>query len=200
MDVEKELRALRLFLEAEARLWEYSYAQKIVNEPSGFNLSWDQDEGLSSTRSGPEGESIDAYVLTLRLFIQNNERVSIGNTTKNVEALFAKGIITKEQHDAWMEAREHLNKFLDSDTYLSVNKTPLSNRHVLDTVVYGGYAHYDERKRRELDSWKKIPSLFDMVMNEFVNITGRMNYWLHGMRGLVEEVVAEIERRQSSAR
>jgi hypothetical protein len=67
----------------------------------------------------------------------------------------------------------------------------------METIVYGGYAHANTQKKKEFDSWKMMPLMFDTIMNEFVNITGRMNYWLHDARKLVEEMVAEVERRQA---
>jgi hypothetical protein len=78
-----------------------------------------------------------------------------------------------------------------------VNREQLTNWHIVETVVYGGYAHANAQKKREFDSWKKMPMAFDMIMNEFVNVTGRMSYWLHEVRKLVEEMVAEVERRQA---
>src|SRR4051812_44639494 len=92
-----ELRALRLFLEKEEKLWEFSYSQDIVNKPSGFTLNYDPDTGSMTTRKGPDGESIDAYVLTFRFFIQDNEQSSIRNMTKHVDSLVAKGLIREEQ-------------------------------------------------------------------------------------------------------
>src|SRR5215210_6282970 len=91
MSVTTEVRPLRLFLEKAEKLWGFSYSQDIVNEPSGFTLNYDRDTGTTTTRQGPDGELIDAYVLTLRFFIQDNEPTSIRNMTKHVDSLCAKG-------------------------------------------------------------------------------------------------------------
>jgi hypothetical protein len=197
MSATAELRALRLFLEKAEKLWGFSYSQDIVNEPSGFTLNYDRDTGITTTRRGPVGEPIDAYVLTLRFFIQDNEPTSIRNMTKHVDSLFAKGLIRDEQRASWGEARDALNTFLDSETFLKVNGETLTNRRILEVVVFGGYAHANESKKKEFDSWQRIDSLFQMAMNEFINITGRFNYWLHDVRRLVGEMVVEAESRRS---
>ena len=193
-----ELRALRLFLEKEEKLWGFTFTQDIVNKPSGFTLNYHHVTGSAATRRGPEGEAIDAYVLTLRFFIQDNEPSSIRNMTKHIGSLFRKGLITEAQGAAWEEAREALNQFLESPTFLKVNSEALTNRTILEVVVFGGYAHANESKKQEFDSWRKVDLLFPIVMNEFINITGRMNYWLHAVRRLIGEMVAEVESRQSS--
>jgi hypothetical protein len=127
MDVTTEIKALRLFLEKEDRLWEYSYAQTVVNEPSGLTISFDQDQGPSSVRRGPAGESIDAYILTLRYFMQNNESISIKNMSNHINSLLAKGLITEAQASRWEEVRNALNQFLDSPTFISLNGEQLTN-------------------------------------------------------------------------
>jgi hypothetical protein len=193
-----ELRALRLFLEKEEKLWGFSYSQDIVNEPSGFTLNYDRDTGSTTTRKGPDGETIDAYVLTLRFFIQDNEPTSIRNMTKHIDSLYAKRLISDEQRASWGEKRDALNAFLDSETFLRVNGEPLTNRTILEVVVWGGYAHANESKKNQFDSWQMIDSLFQLAMNEFINVTGRINYWLHAVRRLVGEMVVEVEARQSS--
>ena len=79
-----------------------------------------------------------------------------------------------------------------------MNEETLTNRTILEVVVFGGYAHANESKKKQFDSWQRIDPLFQMAMNEFINITGRFNYWLHAVRQLVGEMVAEVEARQSS--
>ena len=96
MSAPTELRALRLFLEKEERLWGYSYSQDIVNKPTGFTWNFHRATGSTTTRRGPDGEPIDAYVPTLRYFIQDNEPTSIRNMTKHIDSLFAKRLISEE--------------------------------------------------------------------------------------------------------
>src|SRR5215204_4705491 len=117
--------------------------------------------------------------------------------TKHVDSLFAKGLIRDEQRASWGKARYALNAFLDSETFLKVNGETLTNRRILEVVVFGGYAHANERKKKELDSWQTSSELFPVFMNEFINITGNINYWLHGVRRLIGEMVVEVESRHS---
>ena len=198
MSITAELRALRLFLEKEEKLWGFSFSQDIVNKPTGFTWNYHRDTGSTTSRRGPEGEPIDAYVLTLRFFIQDNEPTSIRNMTKHIDSLFAKGLIRDEQRVSWGEAREALNRFLDSETFLKVNDEALTNRKILEVVVFGGYAHANVSEKKEFDSWQGADLLFPIVMNEFITITGRMNYWLHAVRRLIAEMLAEVESCQSS--
>ena len=60
-----------------------------------FNFKWHKDKGITQKRTGPDEESIKAFILTLRFFVQNNERISIYNiesplkTSKYTHGIFS---------------------------------------------------------------------------------------------------------------
>src|SRR6266404_5800044 len=75
-----EIRAaLNLFNEKADKLRNSNFV-KAALENSGASLSW--QEGEQITRTGPTEENIDAFVLTLRFFVQDNERSSFRNMSK----------------------------------------------------------------------------------------------------------------------
>jgi hypothetical protein len=96
-------------------------------------------------------EDCRSFLLGCRLLLQNNERVSIGRIWK----IFADRI----RDDVWFvrinPPRWMLNDFLDQETMF---KTPsgssVSNRLLLDTFLYGSYAHLNKNHRKRFREWE----------------------------------------------
>ena len=81
----------------------------------------------------PDDEAIDAFVLTLRFFIQDNEPTSLRNTSK----LYA-SLPINPSHVARFGGRRAPNALLDSPAFISINGESLSCRRLvirLSTVV-----------------------------------------------------------------
>jgi len=65
--------ALKLFNEKADKLRNSNFVKAAV-ENSGVSLSWQEGEFFQITRTGPTEENVDAFVLTLRFFVQDNDR------------------------------------------------------------------------------------------------------------------------------
>ena len=86
--MEKAKETLEFYNEKAEKLQGLSFTSSILNQNSGVHLSWTRDSGiLKIDREGPDEESIDAFVLTLRFFMQDNEPTSLRNMAKLIEAL-----------------------------------------------------------------------------------------------------------------
>ena len=70
---------LKLFNEKAALLLNSSFANAMLRNESAFMFSWKAGENYEAILVGAEGESVDAAFLTLRMFLQNNDRISIGS-------------------------------------------------------------------------------------------------------------------------
>lgn len=87
----------------------------------------------------PNDEETKAFILTLRFFCQNNEPISIANISK----IYKSDLIDEELKSKFHVNRKALNTFLD----LNFRSSNLTNRDILDTFVYGNYAHSTKRDK-----------------------------------------------------
>lgn len=181
MSADKELWGLRLFGEKVEKLWGLSLTETILNGPSGFRMSYDHETGTTAERYGSSEESIDAFVLTLRFFIQDNGSCSLRNVTKHIDALHAAGLASDEIRDKWNEARDAISTYLDAETCISeqwekdaqiVREEIYIHRRIMEVFVYGGLGHASREKKILFDSWRAKPFFFPMMENEFGNVIG----------------------------
>jgi hypothetical protein len=130
-----------------------------------------------STRfKGPTNESIKAFVLTLRLFLQNNESISLDNITK----LYAKLSVDDELANGINELNSKINIFLDaiSNFYIFHTNTASSNlttykcvytyRNLLNIFLYGKLAHTNNKKMRIMYDDLKNRPYFTKAEVEFI--------------------------------
>src|SRR5581483_10285452 len=113
MDQIASAQALRLFNEKAEKLESLSFTSVITKQTTGVMFSGSNTEAgsfMSMERFGPSSESIDAFVLTFRFFIQNNE-VSSFRSMVNV---YDSGLFSTPLSTEWRDLRADLNRALDS--------------------------------------------------------------------------------------
>jgi len=91
--------ALNLFNEKADKLRNSNFVKASV-ENSGVSLSWQEGESFQITRTGPTEENVDAFVLTLRFFVQDNERSSF----RNISKLYTDKAISEEHRSEFEKA------------------------------------------------------------------------------------------------
>jgi len=106
-----DIRALELFNEKADRLKNLSFVRSLESKESGWTLTLDEG-GASASRYGPDNESVEAFVLTIRFFVQDNEPSSIRNMAKMYERLHAGELIPKELLENVNDARDKLRRYL----------------------------------------------------------------------------------------
>lgn len=132
---------LRLFNSKVELLSQRSFFAHMISQPSNVQLRWDRESGWESAFSGPHDESIEASVLTIRQFMQNNDPISIRNVA---DAYVASGA-PQDVLDQYQEVRGWLNEYLDRQSNISVSEdSRLTNRQILEMFVYGGLGHSSE--------------------------------------------------------
>lgn len=99
------------------------------------------------SHNGPSGEEFDAYILNIRFFIQNNDNLSIKNWSDRIN-------ISPLQNELIEEAnilRSDLNNLLDSprlNVKLKEGRRVLTVRDIIETYIYGEYAHSNPSKKK----------------------------------------------------
>ncbi len=197
-DVNKIFHALSLFNEKAEKLMRLSFIKAMIDN-SGVTLSWRaKEDGLfeeQHERRGPNEEAIDAFVLTFRFFIQDNEQSSFHKMAEHYLA----APIEESFKSAFATTRKNINEFLDgpSDFPIEYDGRHLTRREVMDVFVYGGLAHANRAKKELYDSWMSIPPFRPLIENEFVYtltvILDAINY----LKGLNEAALEQMRAAQS---
>ena len=190
-DKEKDeiINSLRLFNEKADKLMSLGFTKKIFGEKSGFTFSAKKDGPVVFQRHGPESESIDAFVLTYRFFIQNNEKISFNNMSR----IYDETGIAQDKKNAFKRIRETINNFLDSNSWGSIDGKTYTYREIQVIFIYGGLSHANETKKRIFDSWKRDQLLFTILENEFVWVLANILNAIQAIARVNLCVLKEIE-------
>lgn len=166
MDVKSAIDKLLLFNEKADKLEGLSFTKGLEN--SGVTISGKLGQPVQAQRHGPDGESIDAFVLTMRFFVQDNEIISF----RNMADLYAQLPVNRDLIQKFNDARAKTNASLDTPTSIKLNDASLTYRTILDVFLWGGLAHANSKKKAIYDSWTRNPILFPLLQNEFVFALG----------------------------
>ena len=165
----ENLDDLKLFNEKAAWLLSSSFADAMLRKGSGFMFSWKAGEGCEAVLVGAEGESVDAAFLTLRMFLQKNDRISIGNMAK---------IYSYEQElvahrSDFNSIRSQINDFLELGNGIVFFGKNYSNRESIELLLYGSRGHTNRAKDAELRSLLEAPIVSQLFLNQ-VNIAAAL--------------------------
>jgi hypothetical protein len=156
---------LCLFNEKAEKLNRLSFTSFVRNNTLSFS-AWSRDGQVGFSATGPSEEATDAFVLTLRFFIQNNESISIHNMAQ----LYSSPPFSTLLVIAMQEKRNDFNTFLDAPSGVVWQLEKLTNRRVFDIFLYGGLAHAEPSKKKEWDAWSAEPAIFGILQVNFNNI------------------------------
>ena len=116
----------------------------------------------------PDDDSIDAFVLTIRFFIQNNERCSIYNLSRIYNT---HDRISNEHRDQFNNLRIILNDTLDSQLWFAINRRRLTYRQVLMGMIYSELSHSNKNANREFSlNFRKTFLLTAILKHEFIRV------------------------------
>ena len=164
--MEGALRTLRLIIEKADKLEGLRFTRHLL-EGGFIGMSGHAgDDGFIVQREGPDEEAIDAFVLTLRFFIQNNEPTSIAN----IENLFAALPLEQARVEAVRGSRRVINEYLDKSSHTVLKGRKLSNREIFEVFLWGGLAHANPGQKAVYDSWAENELGFMALQMEFTAI------------------------------
>lgn len=186
------VEALSLFNQKVEKLESLSFISKAV-EGTNASISWresfDGYGDLSTERIGPTTESIDAFILTFRFFIQKNEICSLQNLSKLYD-IFLKN---NELRIDFEKARSAINKFLDSGPQLDINFNgeSLTYRKIMDIIIFGDLSHANKEKKEKFKQWMNSP-LSSFIENALVSTLVIFYQYLNRIKQINDKVLTEI--------
>jgi len=154
-DLTDAVRRLRLFNEKAAELSSLSFASKAFAPNAGATLHIHGSEAVTE-KIGADREATAALVLTLRLFVQSRDNISI----KQIQSLY-EDLPIDDDRKHWVRVNSAtLNSILNGTDCVSiaVNGQTLTNRDILDTFMYGDLAHVDRHKRELFETIQRGPA------------------------------------------
>ena len=179
----EHIRSLELFVEKSDKLNGSTFVARTIDN-SGVNFRWNAGETAVSARRGADSESIDAFVLTFRFFLQDNERTSL----RNMVDVFESNLVSIQEREAFHNARDSLNVYLDGDTMFDINGK-VTRRRLLDVFIYGGLAHANKDKKQIYDDWMSSSIIEPFVTNEFVVVLFEFLNIVVFIRNLCREIL-----------
>lgn len=185
MDRTAVLRSLRLFNEKAEKLSDNSFSRRVFGQESGVTISAAVGQPVVVERRGPDQESIEVFVLTLRFFMQDNEPSSLRNVGKVYDA----ALVSSELKARFREARQALSDYLDSETYHATQSRRLTNREILETFVWGGLAHANPQMKKRYDSWMSLGGFSEVFWNTLVVVLATFMKALAHIHDINAEVI-----------
>jgi hypothetical protein len=156
---------LRLFNEKAEKLERSAFTEFVRSETLGFTMQ-QKGDFVDIYVQGPHPELVDAFVLTLRFFVQDNEPTSLRRLDALYDTLPIPGDLVVQTH----EGRATLNRFLDETSHMIVAGKELTNRQVFEVFLWGGLAHANPEKKQTFDAWAADDSLFPLMQMTFHQI------------------------------
>jgi hypothetical protein len=182
-----ELSSLRLFNEKAEKLLSTRFVKylKATGKLSvGISANGEEERLL------PDQDAIDAFVLTFRFFIQDNEKSSFRQLSKTYEKM----PISSELKKKFADWRKALNDYLDKKIRINLNGNQPSHRELLGIFIYGGLAHANIQKKAIYDSWKTMGFVHGFLEFEFCCALETVLRAICGMTGINKQAIMEIEK------
>ena len=184
---EEAIQLMKVFNEKADKLLGSNFIKNMIG--SGVRISGKVGEPVIAERTGPSEENIDAAVLTLRFFIQDNEA-----SFRRLSCPYASLPLSKDLKESFLHNRKVLNDFLDQypGIRIEIDGEIPTNREILYVFVYGGLAHATPDKKKVYDSWRVNSIMFALLQNEFTLIIYSILQVVAYTKNLNEKAMAEL--------
>jgi hypothetical protein len=156
---------MRLFNEKAEKLANSRFVES-VRKGRQVTISMGADQPFTVERNGPDEEATDAMLLTLRFFFNKRDGISLDGMLELYETL----PISDEEKIQAREAFGRYNTFLDSKIGVIFKGDDLTNRTILETILYGDLAHANSDKRPVFEEWRAAAPFDQIALDRFVDV------------------------------
>ena len=140
---------LRRFNERAARLNERQFLAALRSGKGSYRMHGKAGSPIEVTGDFATDEEVEAYVLTLRLFVQDNDSISIRRLADAYERSPRLAMLVPRVQ----AIRDKLNAYLDAKSPIIWERSQLVRRTIMDVFIYGGLAHTHVTKTELYDRW-----------------------------------------------
>jgi hypothetical protein len=201
-EINRQLDVLREFNRKVDRLEQTSFWRRYENQTPNVIMKMN-DPTFESTGDARfsilaridswledfDQDEIDAFVLTFRLFTQDNDRISLRSLSK----IYASPWMNNgNAAECFEDARKAINDQLDSAATVMFGNDTISVRSIADIVIYGGLAHTNAKKSDIFQSWK-ASGIMGLIWAEFFAFAREAVETLKYLRSLNASVLEHIE-------
>jgi len=166
---ESTRETLEMFVEKASLMQNRAYWQ-FFREGKEISVSFGidpiSDAFIDLEFVGPSVEARDALLITLRLFLQDNDCISLRNLAKL--SVIDHGL-SSEWHQEFPSLRDTANDLLNESLEVvakQIGMSKLTAHDVLHTFLYGEIAHMNSEKRKLYQCWKGL-SVFPLLEFSF---------------------------------
>lgn len=151
------IETLKLFNDKVEELKKSSFVPKMKSTGYKVDYTGSKPFEIKEIRK-PDIEARKAFVLTLRFFVQNNERISIAN----IYDVYCNSEGFELQTKIIESIRTALNQQLDKPLQINPEHTggkPITQRELFFTFLYADLSHASKKKRAIYQTWSKYPTM-----------------------------------------
>ncbi len=186
LDNKYKIELMNLFVSKTNELRSSSYLKFVSKNQLSVSLNAKVNEDNMIIVTHPDEDAIKSMILTLRLFIQDKDRISIRNIEGYMKDLgFNKDLIGKYER-----GRKNLNDFLDSIDVI-YNNEALTYRKIIEVFFYGNFAHVDQKQYAIYKTWKSDNIFFEFKKN---SLLGALNNIVKFLFFFEDSIRLELER------
>jgi len=180
---------LQNFNERAHHLLESPLAKKVLLGELKCSFSWKAGEGIEISSPDYEKNDLDAFILTLRLFVQNNEAISL----QNLQNAYDASTVSQDLKDSITRSRADLNAFLDSRMIFQWPDGAQTYREHFETVMYGNLAHMNATKAELFRRWVSDPFISHHVWALFLMVVQNILATISYLRVVNMKALEEIQ-------
>jgi hypothetical protein len=149
---QRDLEAIHLFEQRLMLISKSRLAYRLSRETLAVDI-WKRPSGkFEAVFPSADDDDVAAFVLHLRLLIQDNDRISVRRISRMLPQL----ALTKDCRSKFEKIRTRLNTWLNSQPIGTIRNFPKTNRELLNTFLYGQYAHHSKPHYSRLKQMRKV--------------------------------------------
>jgi hypothetical protein len=186
---EQGLRTLRVFNDKAERLNRSGFLASYRAGNRGYDRHWRQGEEFQMERHLPSEDERDAFVLTLRLFVQDRD----GFSFRRIDKLYGSLPLTPDLPERIREIRRRVNRYLDAPSNIILDHRIPLRREVFDVFLYGGLAHTDPDKWAVFERWREHALQWSLVEEDFTLTATQVTQGIFLMREVNLQAIEQLE-------
>ena len=160
------LERLELFNEKAEIIKKCKFTKYVSRKRVGVTVSKTNGKPVKIKKTEPDIDSLHAFILNLRFFIQPNEISNIESISEAYEEL----PISQIEKNSFINAKNKLDNILDSKINFNFNGETPTYRYVFERFIYGSIAHANIDKKMTVDYWVSKKLLIPFLKTSFFAI------------------------------